>query len=100
MSMSILAFVLSVIYFLYNYNKINYKPPVINTPVINKPVIKKIIPVLANARGGNYERIYTNLKSKLIKNKEKRVRFNEEVRILNEEINRQNEEIDKAFSMI
>ena len=94
MALSILAFVLSVIYFLYNYKNIN------NTLLKKSVGSNKITPVLANARGGLFKRKYTDLKSKIIKNKEKRVRFNEEVKILNIEINRQNIEREKQMSII
>lgn len=100
--LSIVLFVLSVIYFLYRYQMKNrevvsiLKRPLPNQPVVSKPLKT---PLLANARGGNFERTYLDHKSKMIKNKQKRVKFNEKVKTLNYQIQKQNEEIAKRNSM-
>ena len=119
--LSIVIFVLSVIYFLYrfqlkhkkitpilkkplhNQQQVNQPQAILKRPLVNQPVVSnKSIdksPLLANARGGNFERTYLDHKSNMIKNKEKRVRFNEKVKTLNYKIQKQNEEIAKRNSM-
>ena len=99
LALSIVVFVLSVIYFLYKLNIKNYKPiPILKKPKPGQPVVSQP-PVLANSRGGTFERKYLDHNSKMIKNKQKRVRFNERVKTLNIEINKQNEIIAKRNSM-
>jgi hypothetical protein len=93
MALSILIFILSVFYLIYNYK-------IKNMEILKTSTNTKITPLLSNSRGGNFTRIYKDLKSNLIKNKEKRVRFNEKVKILNYEINKQNKEIEMRNNLL